>query len=69
MTITSIKDVSETTDSFIMATDSETHPEVFVFMNDFEKRGSPLTWDYNTNDPVYISDNYDELAFHYKEKS
>ena len=67
MTVTSIKDVSEVTGSFVMVTDSKSHPEIFVFMNDFEKHGSPLTWDYNTNNFVYISDNYDELASHYKE--
>lgn len=67
MTVTSIKDVSEVTGSFVMLTDSKSHPEIFVFMNDFQKHDTPLTWDYNTGVAVHMSDTYEELISHYKE--
>jgi hypothetical protein len=66
-TVKAIRDKSETTGSFIMDTDSQEHPTVFVFMNDFEKDGSVRTWDYDTSEQVHISNNYAELVSHYKE--
>ena len=45
----------------------EKHPTVYVFMNDFNNDGSVMTWDYDTAELVYISNEYAELVFHYKE--
>lgn len=57
---------SEITGSFIIDTDSEEHPTVYVFMNNFENDGSVTTWDYDTSERVHISNDYAELVKHYK---
>lgn len=63
----SIRDKSETTGSFIMETDSEEHPSVFVSMIGFENKGSVMTCDYDTSERIHISNDYAELVSHYKD--
>ena len=65
--IKAIRDRSEKTGSFIMDMNCEKHPTVYVFMNDFNNDGSVMTWDYDTAELVYISNDYAELVSHYKE--
>lgn len=64
--VKTIKSKSKTTGSFLMDTDSQEHPTVFVFMDDFEKDGSVSTWNCDTSERVHISNNYAELVKHYK---
>lgn len=62
-----IRDRSEKTGSFIIDINYEKHPIVYVFMNDFEKDGFVMTWNYDTAELVYISNDYAELVSHYKD--
>lgn len=64
--VKAIRNKSEITGSFIMDTDREENPSVFVFMNNFEKDGSVITWDYDTSEQIHISNDYAELVKHYK---
>ena len=65
--VKAIKDRSEKTGSFIMDMYCENHSTIYVFMNDFEKDGFVMTWDYDTAELIYISNDYAELVSHYKE--
>lgn len=66
-TVKDVRNRSETTGSFIIDTDRREHPTVYVFMNDFDKDGFVMTWDYDTLERVYVSNNYAEMVSHYKE--